>query len=156
MILESPIFRNYDYFKRLYLLHWHAMAANLAIFSQRTISQLKNAGGLRLIRNKNVADSITLYDNKLQYLSVIAKSYGEISSRVTYVGDGIFDNRYIRHDFKEKEISLLTYDQKTIRQYANCLFNHQIVTRYYSDYLLQQKEIAFSLMRLIKKQYHFN
>jgi hypothetical protein len=154
-ILESPISRNSDYLKKLYLLHYYAMAANMAVFSQRTISQLKNAGGLRLIRNKNVADSITLYDNKLQYLSVIVKSYDDISNRVTDAGNGIFDNRYIRHDFKEKEISLLTYDQKVLRQYTNCLYIHQNVTRYYFDYLLQQKQLAIALIWLIRKKYHF-
>jgi hypothetical protein len=32
------------------------------IYSDRTIQQLKNAGGLRLIQNKEIADSITSYD----------------------------------------------------------------------------------------------
>ena len=32
------------------------------IYTDRTIQQLKNAGGLRLIRDKNVADSIIMYD----------------------------------------------------------------------------------------------
>jgi len=32
------------------------------IYSDRTIQQLKNAGGLRLIQDKDIADSITAYD----------------------------------------------------------------------------------------------
>ena len=35
---------------------------NTMAFTKRTITQLKNAGGLRLIRNKPASDTITLYD----------------------------------------------------------------------------------------------
>ena len=33
-------------------------------YHDRTIQQLKNSGNMRLIRNKNAADSITVYDNE--------------------------------------------------------------------------------------------
>ena len=130
------------------------MGAKAALFSQRTISQLKNAGGLRLIRRKNVADSIALYDTRLQSLAGIVKSYDEVTSEMTKEGFMIFDNQYIRHNFETGSISLLTNNATTIRHYANCVSMVKIVDKYYYRYLIQQKRLAIALMELIKKEYH--
>jgi hypothetical protein len=153
-LLELPISKDKNDLKNLYVLHYYNFGAEGALFSQRTISQLKNAGGLRLIRHKNVADSITLYDTRLQHLAGIFKSYDEVTTDMIKEGYMIFDNQYIRHHFENGSISLLTYDPKTIRHYANCVFMVQIVEGYYSDYLNQQKKLAIDLMSVIKKEYH--
>jgi hypothetical protein len=130
------------------------MGTATAFFSQRTISQLKNAGGLRLIRHKNVADSITLYDTKLQHLAAILKSYDESTTDMVKEGYAIFDYQYKRHDFASESISLLTNNATTIRHYANSVSMVQVVDRYYSVFLLQQKELAIALLELIKREYH--
>lgn len=49
-------------------------------YHDRTIQQLKNSGNLRLIRNQNAADSITVYDNERMKTSLIQLE-GEIESR---------------------------------------------------------------------------
>ena len=151
-ILELPISKRQNDLKELYQLHYYNMGSELALFSQRTMSQLKNAGGLRLIRHKNVADSITLYDTKLPYLAAITKTYDEVSTDMIKTGYMIFDNQYIRHNF-EGPISLLTYNTTSIRQYANCVSMVQVVHKYYSDFLAQQKTLAIALVALIKKEY---
>ena len=153
-ILELPISKDKNDLKKLYEFHYYNMGAKAALFSQRTISQLKNAGGLRLIRHKNVADSITLYDTKLQQQTAIFKSYDEVTTDMTIIGYMIFDDQYIRHDFKSGSISLLTYNMTTIRQYANRVSSVQSVGRYYVDYLIQQKNLAIALLELIKREYH--
>lgn len=153
-LLELTISTERPYIEKLYRLHY-SIGAELASFSQRTISQLKNAGGLRLVRIKSVADSITLYDSKLQYLSAVFKSYDEISTQIFNAGKMIFDNQYIRHRFSSEIISLLTYDRSVVRQYANCVYTFQAVGRYYISSLLQQKKLAIALMALIKQHYHF-
>jgi hypothetical protein len=153
-LLESPISKNKNDLKKLYMLHYDNRGAEPALFSQRTISQLKNAGGLRLIRSKNVADSITLYDTKLQQLTTIVKSYDEVTTDVIKAGYMIFDNQYIRHNFESGSISLLTNNATTVRHYANCVSMVQTVDKYYSYYLIQQKKLAIALMALIKKEYH--
>jgi len=40
-------------------------------YHDRTIQQLKNSGNLRLIRNQDAADSITVYDNEKMKLSLL-------------------------------------------------------------------------------------
>ena len=152
-ILESPISKNQNDLKELYQLHYENMGSELALFSQRTISQLKNAGGLRLIRHKNIADSIALYDTRLPYMSAIFKSYDEVCTDMIKTGYLIFDNQYARHNY-EGQISLLTYNTSSIRQYANCVSMVQVVHQYYSRFLVQQKKLAIGLIALIKKEYH--
>jgi hypothetical protein len=152
-LLESFDKNDRNQLKKIYTLHY-SIAAELASLSQRTIAQLKNSGGMRLIRKKNVADSITLYDTKTQYLSAIFKSYDEISSETLKSGTAIFDNKYIRHGFKTGPLSLLSYEAPVIRKYANYLYTFQAVGSYYINYLGQQKALAIKLAELIKKEYH--
>ena len=154
-LLESPVNEDQEYLKKLYKLHY-SIGAELVLLSQRTISQLKNAGGLRLIRKKIVADSITLYDSRGQYLSAIFKSYDEISTQTFHAGKVIFDNRFIRHQFKDQRIALLTNEVSVLRQYANCIYTFQGVGRYYRDYLIDHKKLAIELISLIKTKYHFS
>jgi len=153
-LLQSPISKNKNDLKKLYELHYYNMGGEPAFFSQRTISQLKNAGGLRLVRHKNVADSITLYDTKLQHLNAIVKSYDETTTDMGKDGYAIFDNQYIRHDFESESISLLTYNGAIIRHYANCVFMVQVVDGYYFEFLRRQKNLAIALLELIKREYH--
>ena len=101
--------------KKLYQRHFAGLAANVATFSQRTLSQLKNAGGLRLIRIKSVADSISIYDSKIQYLSLVGKTYDEVSTDMGIAGYAIFDNRFIRNNYTDNLIQLITTDAKTLR-----------------------------------------
>lgn len=152
-LLESVDKNDSNQLKKIYTLHY-SIGAELASLSQRTIAQLKNSGGMRLIRKRNVADSITLYDTRSQYLSAIFKSYDEVSSEAFKSAAGIFDNKYIRHKFKTGPISLLTYDVPVIRKYANHLYTFQAVGNYYINYLDRQKALAIKLADLIKKEYH--
>jgi hypothetical protein len=140
--------------KKLYQRHFDNLGANVATFSERTLSQLKNAGGLRLIRIKSVADSISIYDSKIQYLSLVGKTYDGVSTDVGIAGYAIFDNRFFRANFTDNLIQLITADAKKLREYSNRVFTLYIVANYYYSYLSQQKELAKKLIELIRKEYH--
>ena len=139
--------------RKLYDFMTASMAGELAVFSQRTLSQLKNAGGLRLVRKKEVADLISLHDSKIQYLGVIAKSLDESTTDATRVGTEIFDLNYYRlnHD---RKYELITYDPKMLKKFFNWVDIVQNVFYYYSDHLQKEKQVAIKLMLLIKKEYH--
>ena len=153
-LLELPGTKNDEQVKKLYLLHFSSIGAEPASFSQRTISQLKNSGGMRLIRKKDVADSITLYDNNEQHFAAIFKSYDEVSTAAFNAGSVIFDNRYFRHNFYGDKVLLLTYDENVLRRYANYIFAFQIIGSNYKKFLIDQKTFSIELMSLIKKEYH--
>ena len=62
-------------------------------YHDRTIQQLKNSGNLRLIRNENAADSITIYDNE-RIKSLLSQQEAETELRryISYnVAGKIFD-----------------------------------------------------------------
>ena len=101
-----------------------------------------------------MADTISLYDNKSQYLVAVFKSYDEISTAAFHSGVGIFDNQYIRHRFKNGKAELLKDDPITLRRYANIIFTYQGIGKYYKQALLFHKELAIGLIALIKKEYH--
>ena len=98
------------------------------IYTDRTIQQLKNAGGLRFIQNKDVADSIITYDaairTELIHQDVLEmyqqKAIDEISSITDFSS---FHKLYRRTntgtDFK---IQLLKTDKAAINKYFNILF----------------------------------
>lgn len=63
-ILEKPL-SNTDTIKRAYRLAFnYAFGRAKFYFTDRTMTQLKNAGGLRLIRNNAASDSIIAYTKK--------------------------------------------------------------------------------------------
>ena len=129
------------------------MGGEMAVFTQRTLSQLKNAGGLRLVRKKEVADLISVHDSKIQYLGVITKSLDESTTDAARVGSEIFDLNYSRLNHDEK-YELITHDQKSLKKFFNCAYLVQNVFKHYNDHLQQEKQIAIQLMQLIKKEYH--
>ena len=139
--------------KKLYDFVGASMSGSLAVFTQRTLSQLKNAGGLRLIRKKEVANLISVYDSKIQYLGVIAKSLDEVTTDASRISVEIFDLNYHRagHDHKYE---LITYDPKIRKKLSNWALMVQDVFNYYNDYLWQEKQVAIQLMQLITKEYH--
>ena len=139
--------------KKLYDFMWVSMGGEMVVFTQRTLSQLKNAGGLRLVRKKEVADLISMHDSKIQYLSVIGKSLDDATTDATRVGVDIFDMNYnkLNHDGKYE---LITDDSKMLKKFSNCSYVVQNVFRYYDDHLQEEKQVAIQLIQLIKKEYH--
>ncbi|MBX9785379.1 MAG: hypothetical protein K2X48_19000 [Chitinophagaceae bacterium] len=81
------------YFQRKY-----TSIRNTVSFNKRTISQLKNAGGLRLIRNKAASDSIVYYTEMVERAEVQEAYFANYRmSKVQDLNLQIFDNMYIHN-----------------------------------------------------------
>lgn len=101
------------------------------IFTKRTITQLQNSGGLRLIRNKAVSDSIITYNEDCEQAESQADYFEKV--RMGKVNDyslKLFDNQYIfdykgqlaKNFFEKKgEIALLNNNDQLVREYANAI-----------------------------------
>ena len=152
-ILKLPLSGDKVTRKKLYKFLPASMRTELCVFSQRTMSQLKNAGGLRLVRKREVANLISLYDSKIQYLGVIAKSLDEITSDADRLGIEVYDLNYYtnRHD---NNYELVTYDPKILKKHSNIVYFEQVAFAYYESHLQEEKQIAIRLIKLIKKEYH--
>ena len=65
-------------------------------FEDRTSSQLKNGGNMRLIRNKAVADSIRSYWGDIKVIENISSRLEDIRGKAVDIQVQIFHNKYIK------------------------------------------------------------
>ena len=130
--------------------------------SRRTINQLESSGGMRLIRNQMVSDSITDYyiqaaaavgqgDSWLRYFD----QYHEIAFRVFDYSqiDTVFYNR-VGILSNPHKYSLLVNDPGTIKVLYNKLFALRFILYSYTRFLEGTYEKAASTLAFVKKEYH--
>ena len=128
-----------------------------------TIDQLKNAGGLRLIRNKNIRDSIAAYDLAWQRAEFWREGYINLQERGKKLNQQIITaqellKRYQTEPdiYNSKQIDNLRFTIKTeqLNEYLNFISDQKITTgqdkRGYQDI----EQSAEKLIELIKKEYH--
>jgi hypothetical protein len=132
-----------------------------------TIDQLKNAGAMRLIRNKAVFDSITSYDFQCEYYASLYGEYYTIHQQL--------DFRYLEKLVNAKELLPLYISNNTNgivsnipdsieihinRENINELLNFLMQVKVYAiqevDQFRRLKQSATNLMALIRKEYHIN
>lgn len=132
----------------------------------RTISQLKNAGKYRFIRNKSVADGISDYYKKIQIGNATANGswHSNISNNSMMYVSKIFDiskildfqDSAVAHRDKMDEVDypsnlkLLTYDPNTIAQLRNSLIlgrQTDVLTLQISNDLLETNKALDSIIR---------
>src|SRR5688572_5830507 len=63
--------------------------------NDRTLQQLKNSGGLRLIRNMAVSDSIMAYDQRLRYVLLIFEDDRKMRDDVREIAGRLLDGRVL-------------------------------------------------------------
>ena len=142
----------------MYKLYRKALTvSNFAKPTERTLLQLKNAGGMRLIRNKTAADAIISYDGvekdvqdqrenveKLAY-DYIAASYSLFSFKYfnppTYIG-------------VSPEAKLLSRDPLKLTQFGNRLSAYGGTFANYNYKLAQMKKSSVTLINTLRKEYH--
>ncbi len=147
------------------IYQWYAYAARNhyeVSFTDRTMSQLKNSGNMRLIQKQKVSDSIVDYDDGIK----LTNSQGNTNKTkcemsLDYSG-GIFDYRYLRYtfikgstyDFSSQQLKLLTDDPVVLTRYANMLeLWKQVIVVYIQD-LYGQKFKAQNLISFLKDEYN--
>lgn len=118
-----------------------------------TIKQLINSGGLRLIQNRNVADSIMSYERMTNNLLVYQAQLNSYQTAdQAYLK--IFDEIKIFNSANKDNIPLLVKDSKSL----NLAFSN--IRIWSSRYLLLLKYAenvqitGISLLEVIKKEYH--
>ena len=134
------------------------------IYTDRTIQQLKNSGGMRLIANKAVSDSITSYDAAVSLSSIgITEGVKDLRVSVMLFSFKLFDltccpelgtpvspKQFI---FSERG-ELLTSDTKTLTEYFNLV---QEIKRQFALYLVDLQNLKNKNNRVrdyLKQVYH--
>lgn len=148
--------------RKLYNL-FGTYAANFesARFTDRTRTQLKNSGNLRLIRNKTAADNITLYDNSINEVLTQEGAYSEFMKEQIKAAQLLFNFKYFQQRFSKVKpetgpvvsISLLTKDAEDLIKYGNKIFMMRgIVLKYIAQLKLMEIRAA-GLIKMLKAEY---
>ncbi len=135
-------------------------------YHDRTIQQLKNSGNMRLVRNKNAADSITIYDN--ESIKMILNQQ-EIEPRfrndiLSYHIGKIFDanvwNEMVNNaafiSRPNGNPDLITSDPKLINDFTIQVITLKTAYRITNSYIVTALQSAENLAAYLKKEYHLN
>jgi hypothetical protein len=87
-----------DIIKRIYLLSANSTRVVNVGFENRTSSQLKNSGGMRLIRKKKVSDSLLSYWQYIETCNGISDRLDFIAAERSDVYARLFHNKFLIRD----------------------------------------------------------
>jgi len=135
---------------------------NLFLMTDGTLRQLKNSGGLRLIRKFNIVDSLQSYDNIYQQFIVTQENEVDYLMQYRDMMGKIFDVKVFDGMVKtypdvlmpEGNPLLFGTDKQQINDFLlkiHLLKRTKLAEIYYLD---QLRHKATNLLSLIKKEYH--
>ena len=131
--------------------------------TDKTLQQLKNSGGLRLIRNRKAVDGISLYDSRLKDHDIATADLRDVFGDVDRLLSEIFDNQQLDEDKKVMSIEqlektgkkyLLKEDNATLGKFYNRISGYRFLKKLVYTRLVALKQRAIDLMALLKKEYH--
>ncbi|MDB5132818.1 MAG: hypothetical protein JWR02_2567 [Mucilaginibacter sp.] len=132
---------------------------DFADITERTLSQLKNAGGMRLIKKKASADSIILYDQFERKLANQQEYYNRSLNGLADVSFRIFNYKYffVRGEKAKlvtfKGAKLLDHRHATILEMGNRAKLYEGIVAFYINRLTEANQHAVSLINTLRKEY---
>jgi hypothetical protein len=132
--------------------------------NDRTLQQLKNAGGMRLIRKKNVSDSIMEYDKKMKDLLIEQGGISDFYFKNRDLGEliniellvDLLKPGMIEKYEKENKNLLVSQDKSLLSKYMGYEWEYQGVGGSYISEMKDVEAYASRLVGFIKKEYHVN
>ncbi len=132
--------------------------------TERTIQQLKNAGGMRLIRKKTAVDSIVLYDDMAKKIADQQAYYELYQNESIKKAESLFNFRKFAFTSpglkltnilgKDTSLQLLTHDKVILTEFGNSIWIYRAVVSFYNIRLQEMKAHAIKLIETLKKEYH--
>ncbi len=159
-LLSGESVKNHE--SDIYYLGRKASRGNWLALHDRTIQQMKNSGGFRLIRNKKSSKAILEYYNRLNFIEILQSvdlsetaEFRKIAVQVFHpvVFDGLVlsDNSIMK---PEGNPPLLTYEKKTLLQMAGFISYAKNSRLALAKAEIEMKEAAEDLIILLKNEYH--
>lgn len=153
-IIPGPVYR--QMYRTIWDRHYRR--------NSTTNDQLRNAGGMRLVRKKNVADSIAAYDLQWQRAEFWREAYitrqeklMDLLHKIFNSGDLLSQYRHLSSTFT---LSAIITDSMKIRiypvylnEYLNFIFDQKITTNQDKRAYQTLEKSAERLIELIKKEY---
>jgi hypothetical protein len=129
------------------------------IYTDRTLQQLKNAGGLRLLEEED-ADSIISYDQLLRYLlKVESSSLQEMQTRVRATRNSVFAYSEITETSWAKgaqpeKVDLISNDKELLNRFFNEVMVYRFACRFQFRQTIRLREKAVVLIKFYSEKYH--
>ncbi len=125
-----------------------------------TMLQLKNSGGLRLIKKKNVADSISFYDNVVKILYEAEALYSDATTTTIKADREVldystsYDSSYFKNDsLTDKPLPFVTNDPQKIKLLFNMVDYEIGATQNYVKNIRRRVPFVKRLLEFLKKDY---
>jgi len=131
------------------------------IYTDRTMQQLKNAGGLRMIPDKESADRIVMYDAAIKRILLTEElELNPNQQSLKRLTIAIFDFSSVP-DFENKfssghfdyRLSLLRYDKYMLKEYYNEIWIMNRKVGQHTKNLVKAKLTAEQLLQFLKEKY---
>ena len=151
-----------DDINKLYFLQGNSTRFLNIHFEDGTSSQLKNAGGMRLIRKEEVARAIREYWDHTETLYRVRDRLEMVGENIADVSSRIFYNKYFVPgkepldppiEIKTAAV-LIDNDPKLMAEYINRVASKLLRTKVYIVELESTLQMADRLVELIKEEYH--
>jgi hypothetical protein len=150
----------------LYRLYLHATYYPEVVDPvERTMSQMKNSGGMRLIRKKAAADSIIAYDEEAKKLKDQQVAYERYLNNWAELTEQIFNLKYWSTSDGKTKLAmlkpgdaaysdmLLTHDKKTLTIAGNAASVYGGVVAFYVERLREMEMHSTNLIHTLQKEY---
>jgi len=135
----------------------------ILIPTDKTMQQLKNSGGMRLIQSKKATDGITLYDLNLKDYAENLSGLENVMNTLSITSSEVLDNESYDYDSRTMSLEqiekssknyLLKNDRASLGKYYNQISIYRIILNIVYDQMKKIKTDAESLKILLKKEYH--
>lgn len=135
------------------------------IYTDRTMQQLKNAGGMRLIRKRGVADSIAAYDAEVRrgivhqdmlntfYMHKIEDKIKELFDNTELRRLSVYEDNNL-DTMKFKKAVLLSNNKFDLIRFVNEIDDYSQKISTQLNFISTDKGFAENLLKLIEKEYH--
>jgi len=139
LLISNPPY-NYSTIKRIYFLMLNYTEIIYEVdFTKRTIAQLRNSGGMRLIPNKTSADEITRYSELVEDAETQHENYAKNGIyEILKLNNKIFETTYRRGlnidslFMKTHTLKLANNDENLLIEYANLTYSTSMVLMNYN------------------------
>lgn len=128
-------------------------------FNDRTITQLKNSGNMRIIRNQKVNDGIIKYWNEIDKVMQALNRHmsyrtngRELETKIYNVAEMYLRNN--RSIVSSGDINLILNAPGLVKEYANVVAASGIMLGSLRIHITNQYKLALELIGLLNKEYH--
>jgi hypothetical protein len=150
------------YGDRIYYLARLGPRSGPFVNNSRTIDQLKNSGGFRLIRNPAISNQIMNYYTKFPLIRLLEENYVREFDAYKVIASKIFDpGVFFKQEGKDGKISMGNYspalasnDASLIKQLGYFIINMNGSRRGRLPLLVDLKKTAEELIIYLQKEYH--